>query len=89
MVVRFVGKKFTILIPDCTLEKGKAIAENVRRKIIELRPKGLEVTVSIGLTCSNDASQTSIASLISDADHALHTAHKQGYNRTCLFVTNK
>jgi diguanylate cyclase (GGDEF)-like protein len=89
MVVRFVGKKFTILIPDCTLDKGKAIAENVRRKIMELKPECLDVTVSIGLTSSEGAAKTSIPSLISDADRALLAAHKQGYNRTCLCLTNK
>ncbi|MDM8561706.1 response regulator [Candidatus Parabeggiatoa sp. HSG14] len=89
MVARFAGKKFTILMPDCTLEKGKAIAENLRRKMIELKPENLNITVSIGLTSSEGVTETTLATLISDADNALHTAQKQGYNRTCLCITHK
>jgi len=83
IVTRFVGKKFTLLMPDYTLEKGKIMAENLRRQMIELKPEGLDITVSIGLTSSEGVTETTLATLISDADNALQTAQKQGYNRTC------
>jgi diguanylate cyclase (GGDEF)-like protein len=89
LVARFAGKKFTILIPDCTLDKGKATAENLRRKMMELKPEGLDITVSIGLTSSEGVAETTLATLISDADSALHMAQKQGHNRTCLCMTHK
>lgn len=89
LVARFAGKKFTILIPDCTLDKGKATAENLRRKMMELKPEGLDITVSIGLTSSEGVAETTLATLISDADSALHIAQKQGHNRTCLCMTHK
>lgn len=89
MVTRFAGKKFTILIPDCTLDKGKAIAENLRRKITTLKPQNLDITASIGLTSNESHSETSLATLISNADSALRTARKQGINRTGLCITHQ
>jgi diguanylate cyclase (GGDEF)-like protein len=89
LVARFAGKKFTILIHDCTLDRGKATAENLRRKMMELKPEGLDITVSIGLTSSEGVAETTLATLISDADSALHIAQKQGHNRTCLCMTHK
>jgi two-component system, cell cycle response regulator len=89
LVARFAGKKFTILIPDCMLDKGKAVAENLRHKVISLKPEDIEITVSIGLTSSEGVAETTLATLISDADSALQMAQKQGYNRTCLCITHK
>ncbi|EIJ43510.1 diguanylate cyclase (GGDEF) domain-containing protein [Beggiatoa alba B18LD] len=89
MLVRFAGKKFTALLPNAGLEKGKAIAENLRQKMTELKPENIDITISIGLTSSEGVTETTLATLISDADNALHTAQIQGYNRTCLCVTHK
>ncbi|MCK5524490.1 MAG: response regulator [Thiomargarita sp.] len=88
-VARFVGKKFTILMPDCALEKGKIIAENLRQKIMELKPENLEVTVSIGLTSSEGVADMNLTALIKDAESALRAAQKEGNNRTCLCITSK
>jgi diguanylate cyclase (GGDEF)-like protein len=89
LVARFAGKKFTILLADCALDKGKTVAEDLRRQMMELRPEGLEVTVSVGLTSSEGVAETTLATLVSDADSALHIAQKQGHNRTCLCMTHK
>ncbi|HDN27285.1 MAG TPA: diguanylate cyclase, partial [Thioploca sp.] len=89
MVVRFAGKKFTTLMPDCTLDKGKAIAENLRSQIILLKPEGFDITISIGLTSSEGVAETTLATLISDGYNALQMAQKQGSNRTCLCKTHK
>ncbi len=89
LVARFAGKKFTLLIPECTLERGKITAENLRCKFLDLKPEGFEISVSIGLTSSEGVTETTLTTLIADADNALHTAQKQGYNRTCLCITHK
>lgn len=89
IIARFAGKKFTVLVPDCTLDKGKAIAENLRRRVMKLNPEEIPITVSIGLTSSEGVAETNLATLISDADSALHSAQMQGYNRTCLCMTHK
>jgi two-component system cell cycle response regulator len=84
MVNRFVGKKFTILIPNCTLDKGKAVAEKLRHKMMAFKPEGFAITISIGLTSSQGVTKTTLSSLISDAYSALKMAKNQGCNRTCL-----
>jgi diguanylate cyclase (GGDEF)-like protein len=89
LVARFAGKRFTILLPDCTLSKGKSMAEDLRLKMIKLKPEGLEVTISVGLTSSEGVAETTLATLIADADSALHLAQSQGYNRICLCTTHK
>ncbi len=89
MVTRFTGKKFTILMPNCTLDKGKAIAEQLRHKMMELKPEGFAITISIGLTSSEGVAETTLATLISDAYNALQMAQNQGCNRTCLCKTHK
>lgn len=86
IVARFAGKKFTILIPDCVLDKGKVLAEQLRHQIMGLKPEGFDITVSIGLTSSECSEKKSLTHLISKADNALHMAQKQGYNCTCLCV---
>jgi diguanylate cyclase (GGDEF)-like protein len=89
IVARFAGKKFTILMPDSTLDNGKVIAEELRNKIMALKPEEVNITASIGLTSSEGTAETTLATLISDADSALRTAQKQGHNRTCLCLTHK
>lgn len=89
IVARLGGKTFSILIPKCSIEKGKEIAEKLRVQIMGYKPDGLGITISIGLAFSQSIAETTITSLISDADSALRTAQKEGYNRTCLCLTKK
>jgi diguanylate cyclase (GGDEF)-like protein len=89
MVVRFAGKKFTVLVPGCQVEKGREIAEDLRLKMLGLNPEGLEVTVSIGLASTEGIAGISLATLITDADRALHIAQAQGHNRTSVCISHK
>jgi PleD family two-component response regulator len=49
----------------------------------------LEVTISVGLASSEGVAETTLTTLIADADSALHMAQSQGYNRICLCTTHK
>ena len=89
LVARFSGKKFTVLISDCNVIKGKVIAEKLRLQMMKLKPESVEITVSIGLAFSEGVNKVLLSSLISDAETALRTAYQQGHNCTCLCVTNK
>jgi diguanylate cyclase (GGDEF)-like protein len=88
MVVRFAGKKFTILIPSCNAEKGREIAEDLRLKMLGLNPEGLEVTISIGVASTEGVPGIMLATLITDGDHALHVAQAQGHNRTSICISH-
>jgi len=89
MVVRFAGKKFTVLIPGCGADKGREIAEDLRLKMLGLNPEGLEVTVSIGVASTEGVAGIPLATLIADADHALHISQAQGHNRTNVCISHK
>ena len=89
IVARLSGKTFTLLIPKCDIETGKEIAEKLRVQIMEYKPDGLSTTISIGLAFSKGVGETTINSLIADAESALRTAQKEGYNRICLCLTKK
>ncbi len=89
IVARLGGKTFSLLVPKCNIEKGKEIAEKLRIQIMGYKPDGLAITISIGLAFSQGIAETTITSLISDAESALRTAQKEGYNRTCLCLTKK
>ena len=89
IVARLSGKTFSLLIPKCSIEQGKEIAEKLRNQIMEYKPDGLAITISIGLSFSKGIAETTITSLLSDADCALRTAQKEGHNRTCLCLTQK
>jgi len=89
LVARFGGKKFTILIAGCELEEGSRKAEQLRQKIMELKPEGITVTASIGVASSAGLGETTLQALLSDADSALATVHSKGFNRTCACTVDK
>jgi diguanylate cyclase (GGDEF)-like protein len=89
IVTRLGGKTFSLLIPKCSIETGKKIAEKLRLQIMAYKPDGLAITISIGLAFSKGIAETTITSLLSDAESALRTAQKEGYNRSCLCLTQK
>jgi two-component system cell cycle response regulator len=85
MVTRFAGKRFVILIPSCIVDNCQIIAEDLRQKVMALKPENLAVTVSIGITSSEGIAKPVLEVLIAEADSAIHLAQQQGYNCTCLF----
>jgi diguanylate cyclase (GGDEF)-like protein len=84
---RFVGKRFAVLLGECPLDRGKSIAEEFRQQIMQLKPDGVDITISIGLTAGDNRSN--LESMLTEADSALHNAQIQGYNRTSLSITCK
>jgi len=84
---RFVGKRFAVLLGDCPLDRGKSIAEEFRQQIMQLKPDGVDITISIGLTAGDNRSN--LETMLTEADSALHNAQIQGYNRTSLSITCK
>ena len=87
IVCRYGGEEFCVLLPDCTKENAKQLAEKVRKKIeqekIVLRRQETNITVSIGVsTFPKDAQMKE--ELIYKADHALYRAKEEGRNRVCI-----
>ena len=77
---RFGGEEFLAVLPDCTAERARLVAERVRQSIGN-QPivDQLQVTVSIGV--SQWRSGQDIHDLLHSADLALYRAKHNGRNR--------
>lgn len=81
LVVRFGGKKFAVLMRDCSPREACARAEVVRRKVERLQPAGVTVTLSIGLAANRYDPEMTLNGLVGAADQALSVAKAQGRAR--------
>ncbi|MCP5433687.1 MAG: PleD family two-component system response regulator [Alphaproteobacteria bacterium] len=86
LACRYGGEEFVVAMPDTDLSFAYQIAERLR-KDVEARPfwvsnasGGLQVTVSIGVTACEGASDTA-EKLLKRADDALYRAKRDGRNR--------
>lgn len=87
VISRNGGEEFSVLLPDCPLEKALDIAESIRRRVEEgLFPlsegRSLSVTVSAGVSTYPDRAADA-ASLYVSADKALYRAKREGRNKVC------
>jgi diguanylate cyclase (GGDEF)-like protein len=73
-IARYGGEEFVAILPDCTLEAGVAVAEQLRRAL----PSG--ITCSAGVATLRGGSSAS--DLIGRADRALYEAKRAGRNLT-------
>lgn len=87
LVCRYGGEEFCVILPNCTKENARKMAEEVRRLIerqkIILRRQETSITISVGISSfPKDAKMKE--ELIYKADHALYRAKEQGRNRVCI-----
>lgn len=85
-VARYGGDEFIAILPNTDNEGAILVAENMRRRIEELKIKhqfskvNKCVTVTIGVTTIIPNSSLSIEEFINSADKALYIAKQQGRN---------
>ena len=87
---RWGGEEFVILLPGTDATGAVNVAEFIRKEIENTiipcdDPKGLKVTVSIGVHSDTPKMNNSIDEFISAADTALYKAKEEGRNRVVLF----
>jgi len=84
-VARYGGEEFAVICPGTHLAEARRLAERLRQgvpKVVRVPDHpDLAVHVSVGLACSDDATATSMVSLIDLADRALYHAKRLGRNR--------
>ncbi|MEL7497638.1 MAG: diguanylate cyclase [Planctomycetota bacterium] len=80
VVCRYGGEEFSVLLPATTITEAAEVAEQMRLAIEALRPEGLKLTVSSGVsaTCQSPANPQD---LLEQADKCLYYAKRNGRNR--------
>jgi len=82
-VGRYGGEEFLVVLPDCSAEAAREVAERVRQHVggrpVVFVPKQVEITVSIGV-CQWRSGQE-IHDLLHGADLAMYRAKQRGRNR--------
>lgn len=80
--VRFGGEEFVVLLPHTA--DGRQRAEAFRAAVEQLKPQGVDISCSIGLTHSHDYPEADLNTLLGLADKALYAAKDAGRNRVCV-----
>ena len=86
-LARLGGDEFAVILPRCSREEARiaaeAIADEIRRHHSE---DGFDpVTVSIGIAMFGEDAQTSVATVVSDADAAMYAAKDEGRDGVRLY----
>ena len=88
IATRYGGEEFAIILPECSLEDGKTIAEKIRstmeEKEIIYEEQKIVVRFSIGVAQFLWKLPVTAEQLITAADTALYRAKNEGRNRICI-----
>jgi diguanylate cyclase (GGDEF)-like protein len=79
-VGRYGGEEFLVVLPNCTAEAAREVAERVRQRIGE-RPIVSEIGVTVSIGVSQWCPGQSIRNLLHQADVAMYRAKHLGRNR--------
>jgi len=80
LIYRIGGEEFLIILPGTPLHGGLEIAERIRCLVLESRPAGVGITVSLGVAQASGQG-VRFESLYAEADEALYLAKRQGRNQ--------
>ncbi|CAK0762394.1 conserved hypothetical protein [Gammaproteobacteria bacterium] len=86
VVVRYGGEEFVVILPDCSVEGAKLVAEKLRLAVVELNipheKSKIEnhVTISIGVASYLSGATCNAKGLLEIADMALYNAKNSGRN---------
>jgi diguanylate cyclase (GGDEF)-like protein len=90
VVARVGGEEFAFLLPRTNRVGAKAVAELVRKRILDLNiphqasPAASQITVSFGIATSGPASASTPAGLLWASDIALYEAKRRGRNQVAV-----
>lgn len=78
--VRLGGEELMLILPRCSLGNAERRAEELRQAIAELKPAGVTVTGSFGVSSRPRGGTIDLETLINDADQAVYAAKAAGRN---------
>jgi diguanylate cyclase (GGDEF)-like protein len=84
VVARIDGEEFVILIDQCTAAQANKKAELIRLSVAALKPNGIPITVSIGIS-ELDLNGETFNEFLSRADIAVYQAKNNGRNCVALY----
>lgn len=79
--VRFGGEELMLILPHCDLDDATARADELRGEIEALKPGGITVTASMGVTARPLGTEVGMEALFRVADAAVYRAKEDGRNR--------
>jgi diguanylate cyclase (GGDEF)-like protein/PAS domain S-box-containing protein len=80
VVSRYGGEEFSVLLPNTDIDTAFVVAENIRSELEKLKPDGLNVTTSLGLSAVSE-NPSSPQELLEQADKCLYAAKRNGRNQ--------
>jgi len=80
LIYRLGGEEFLVVLPGMDRAGGQEVAERLRAAVEEVRPTGIPVTISLGLS-EGCGEQVDYDVLFKAADDALYEAKRTGRNR--------
>jgi two-component system cell cycle response regulator len=85
LAARYGGDEFVAILAHSSAAEGCAFAERFLGRIRELRPEGIDVSMSIGIASLGGSNDRSTDVLLANADAAAYRAKRLGGNRACVF----
>jgi len=81
LAVRFGGEELLLVLPWCPFDNAIDRAEELREHIEALKPAGMAVTGSFGVSALSPGRPVDLEAVINAADRAVYRAKAQGRNR--------
>ena len=85
LAARYGGDEFVVIVAHSTVAEGGFFAERVLDRLRELRPEGVDVSMSMGIASLERSDDQSSDALLAKADAAAYRAKRLGGDRACLF----
>ena len=85
LAARYGGDEFVVVLAHSTVAEGGSFAERFLGRLRQLRPEGIDVSMSIGIASLGRSDDQSSDALLADADAAAYRAKRLGGNRACVF----
>jgi diguanylate cyclase (GGDEF)-like protein len=86
LVYRLGGEEFLVVLPGVGQSDGRRVAERLRGAIAGIRPGGVAISVSIGVSAAS-GDLVEYESMFKAADEALYEAKRMGRNRVVVART--
>jgi len=81
LVARYGGEEFVVLMPYCDGENARDKAEKLRIDIENLKPNGLNITTSIGVTSIEAGFTQDFEAMFHAGDQGVYAAKEKGRNQ--------